>query len=220
MILSPPLTAAIRVGLFSFIIVGLVTLVFHASKDKIAENERLALLHSLQSVLSQNSYDNDLANDVIQIQEYTIYRARKTGKPVAAIIKTTTAQGYNGDIELLLAINTVQKIIGVRVLKHRETPGLGDKIELKKSAWILNFAQKSLADHDLSLWAVKRDGGIFDQFTGATITPRAIVNEVKKTALFFQDNQTAIFKIRELEINNRPILGRIFVRIQGVVTGA
>ena len=189
-----PHTAAIRVGLFSFIIVGLVTLVFHASKDKIAENERLALLHSLQEVVSQNSYDNDIANDVIQLKAHTIYRARKAGKPVTAIIKSTTSHGYNGDIQLLIAINTDGKITGVRVLSHKETPGLGDKIELKKSNWILNFEQKSLADNDLSLWAVKRDGGLFDQFTGATITPRAIVNEVKKTALFFQQNHIAIFE--------------------------
>lgn len=194
MSLSAPLTAAVRVGLFSFIIVGLVTLVYHASKDKIAENEYLALLHSLQEVLSQNSYDNDLVNDVLQLQTYTIYRARKAGKPVAAIIKTTTTHGYNGDIHLLIAITINGRITGVRALNHRETPGLGDKIELKKSDWILSFVQKSLSDNDLSLWAVKRDGGLFDQFTGATITPRAIVNEVKKTALFFQRNQQTIFE--------------------------
>ena len=192
--LSPPLTAAIRVGLFSFMIVGLITLVFHASKDKIAENEYLALLHSLQDVLSETSYDNDLVNDVIQLKAHTIYRARKAGKPVAAIIKSTSANGYNGDIDLLIAINTEGQIIGVRVLKHKETPGLGDKIELKKSAWILSFNHRSLAETALPLWAVKRDGGMFDQFTGATITPRAIVNEVKKTAVFFQQNQPAIFE--------------------------
>ena len=192
--LSPPITAAIRVGLFSFMIVALVSLVYHASKDKIAENEYLDLLHSLQAVLSPDSYDNDLVNDVILLQTQTIYRARKSGKPVAAIIKNTTPYGYNGDIQLLIALDMEGRIIGVRVLRHKETPGLGDKIELKKSDWILSFAQKSLADNDLSLWAVKRDGGLFDQFTGATITPRAIVNQVKKTALFFQHNQQVIFK--------------------------
>jgi len=192
--LSPPLTAAIRVALFSFIIVGLVSLVYHASKDKIVENEYLALLHSLQAVLSSDSYDNDLVNDVIQRQAHTIYRARKAGQPVAAIIKSTTAHGYNGDIDLLIALNIDGTIMGVRVLNHKETPGLGDKIELKKSNWILGFKQKSLTDNDLSLWAVKRDGGLFDQFTGATITPRAIVNEVKKTALFFQQNQQTLFE--------------------------
>ena len=191
--LSVPLTATIRVGLFSFIIIGLVTLVYHASKDKIAENEYLALLHSLHEVINENRYDNDLVHDVIQLQGHTIYRARKAGKPVAAVIQSTTTHGYNGDIDLLTAVNMNGSISGVRVLNHRETPGLGDKIELKKSNWILSFRQKTLAENDLSLWAVKRDGGLFDQFTGATITPRAIVNEVKKTALFFQQNQTAIF---------------------------
>jgi len=191
--LSSPITAAIRVGLFSFMIVALVSLVYHASKDKIAENEYLDLLHSLQAVLS-DSYDNDLVNDVIQLQARTIYRARQAGQPVAAIIKTNTPHGYNGDIQLLIALNMEGRIMGVRILRHKETPGLGDKIELKKSTWILNFTQESLADNDLSLWAVKRDGGLFDQFTGATITPRAIVNEVKKTALFFQQNQQSIFE--------------------------
>ncbi|MCK5666224.1 MAG: RnfABCDGE type electron transport complex subunit G, partial [Thiotrichaceae bacterium] len=86
------------------------------------------------------------------------------------------------------------KIMGVRVLSHKETPGLGDKIEIKKSNWILSFNQKSIADEPVSLCAVKRDGGLFDQFTGATITPRAIVNEVKRTGLFFQQHQQIIFQ--------------------------
>ncbi len=189
-----PLTAASRIGLFSFIIVGLVTLVYHASKDKIAANEQQALLKTLQAVLPANNYDNNLADDHIQLQGHTIYRARKSGSPVAAIITSTASQGYNGGIDLLIAIDTEGRILGVRVLSHKETPGLGDKIELKKSTWILSFAQKSLSDHDIALWAVKRDGGLFDQFTGATITPRAIVNEVKNTIFFFQQQQHTLFQ--------------------------
>jgi len=193
MTVSAPLIAALRVATFSFLIVGLVTLVFHATKDKIADNEQQALLHSLQTVLNPDSYDNNIAQDLIHKQGYSIYRARKAGQPVAAIISTTTAQGYNGDIRLLLAITTEGKITGVRVLTHKETPGLGDKIELKKSSWILNFNDKTLADINSTQWAVKRDGGSFDQFTGATITPRAIVNQVKQTGLFFQQHQTTLF---------------------------
>jgi electron transport complex protein RnfG len=192
--LTPPINVALRVGLFSFIIVGLVSLVFHATKDKIAANERVALLDSLQSVISQDSYDNDLANDVIQLDSYTIYRARKAGVPVAAILTGTTPYGYNGDIGLLMGINMAGEITGVRVLKHRETPGLGDKIEIKKSSWISSFKHKSINDMYTQQWAVKKDGGNFDQFTGATITPRAIVNQVKKTGLFFQHNQPLIFQ--------------------------
>ena len=191
---TSPASAAIRVGLFSFIIVGLVSLVFHGTKDKIAANERQDLLNSLQSVLNQDSYDNDLANDALKIQTYTIYRARKSGAPVAAILTSTTSHGYNGDIGLLIGITIEGKITGVRVLKHKETPGLGDKIEIKKSDWILDFKHKSLSEMSSVQWAVKQDGGLFDQFTGATITPRAIVNEVKKTGLFFQQNQQIIFQ--------------------------
>ena len=192
--LTPPINAALRVGLFSFIIVGLVSLVFHATKDKIAANEQQALLHSLQEVLSKDSYDNDLAEDIIQLQGYTIYRARKSGYPVAAIFTATTPHGYNGDIGLLIGISIEGYITGVRVLKHQETPGLGDKIEIRKSSWISAFKHQSINNMTTNLWAVKKDGGNFDQFTGATITPRAIVNEVKKTWLFFQQNQQLIFQ--------------------------
>lgn len=191
--LSAPVNAALRVGLFSFIIVGMVALTFHATKDKIASNERQALLLNLQAVLSQGSYDNDLAKDVIQLDAYTIYRARKASLPIAAIFKSTTPKGYNGDIKLLIAISIAGKVTGVRVLYHKETPGLGDKIDMTKSDWILGFNDKTLNEMSSIYWAVKRDGGNFDQFTGATITPRAIVNEVKKVGLFFQQNQKLIF---------------------------
>ena len=193
---SPAVIAALRIGLFSFIIVGLVSVVYHGTKDKIADNERRALLQSLQSVIDKRRYDNDLVHDKIQLQSngknHTIYRARQAGKPIAAIITSTTTQGYNGAIDLLIAINVSGTINAVRILNHRETPGLGDAIELKKSNWILSFNQ--LAIEDLEQWAVKRDGGNFDQFTGATITPRAIVNEVKNTTLFFQQHQHEIFQ--------------------------
>jgi len=196
MTITPPTLAALRIGLFSFIIVGLVSLVYHGTKDKIADNERRALLQSLQSVIDKRLYGNDLANDKIQLQSngqiHTIYRARQAGQPIAAIITSTTTQGYNGDIDLLIAINVNGTISAVLVLNHRETPGLGDAIELKKSNWILSFNQ--LALQNLDQWAVKRDGGNFDQFTGATITPRAIVNETKNTALFFQQHQQEIFQ--------------------------
>ncbi|MDT8424511.1 MAG: electron transport complex subunit RsxG [Methyloprofundus sp.] len=194
--IAQPTLAALRIGLFSFIIVGLVSVVYHGTKEKIADNERRALLQSLQSVIDKRLYDNDLANDKIRLnaneKNHTIYRARKAGQPIAAIITSTTTQGYNGTIDLLIALNVSGTINGVRVLNHRETPGLGDAIELKKSAWILSFNQLPL--QTLDQWAVKRDGGSFDQFTGATITPRAIVNEVKNTAVFFQQHQHEIFQ--------------------------
>lgn len=186
---TSPISAALRVGLLALIVVSLLALIFHATKEKITINQRHALLASLQTVLPHDRYDNDLANDGIQLQGYTIYRARKSAMPVAAIFISTTPHGYNGNIHLLIGIDTMGKITGVRVLKHQETPGLGDKIEIKKSTWIMRFKHQSIKK-----WAIKQDEGNFDQFTGATITSRAIVNEVKKTGLFFQQNQKIIFQ--------------------------
>lgn len=112
-----------------------------------------------------------------------IYIAQKHGKTTAYAIKVTTNKGYSGRIDMLIGITIHGKILGVRVLQHNETPGLGDKIETSKSDWIYHFDQLLFDPAMQNQWAVKKDGGQFDQFTGATITPRAIVNSVKQTAL-------------------------------------
>jgi len=190
---STPLSAAFRLACFSFIIIGLVSFVFHQTKDRILKNEHEALLQSLQSVLEQTLYDNQPDKDKIMLQNNIIYPVYKAGIPVAVAIKSSTPHGYSGDIQILTALDIAGNIIAVRILNHKETAGLGDKIELKKSDWLHNFKQKSLADMQSSHWAVKRDQGSFDQFTGATITPRAIVNEVKTIGLFFQQYKTQIF---------------------------
>ncbi len=190
---STPLSAAFRLACFSFIVIGLVSFVFHQTKDKIIQNEHDALLQSLQSVLAQTLYDNKPNEDSITLENVIIYRAYRANTPVAAIIKSTTPRGYSGDIQLLTALDITGSILAVRILDHKETAGLGDKIELKKSSWILSFNHKTFADMQRSQWAVKRDQGNFDQFTGATITPRAVVNEVKKIGLFFQQHKTQIF---------------------------
>ncbi|MDC9729386.1 MAG: electron transport complex subunit RsxG [Methyloprofundus sp.] len=190
---STPLSAAVRLACFSFIIIGLVSFVFHQTKNKIIDNEREALLQSLQSVLPKTLYDNIPSEDLITLKNHTIYRAYQKDTPVAAIIKSTTTQGYSGNIQLLTALDITGTILDVRILDHKETPGLGDKIELKKSNWILGFQHKTLAEMQQAQWAVKRDQGSFDQFTGATITPRAVVNEVKKIGLFFQQYKLQIF---------------------------
>jgi len=188
-----PFSTALRLALFSIIIIGLVSLVFIQTEHKIQENEHQALLQSLQSVLTPELYDNKLSENSIQLGDITLYRAYKASRPTAVIIKSTTHQGYSGDIQLLTALDINGSIIAVRILNHQETPGLGDKIELKKSNWLLNFSHKTKDDMQSSTWAVKRDQGQFDQFTGATITPRAVVNEIKKVGLFFQNNKTQIF---------------------------
>lgn len=109
----------------------------------------------------------------------------------------TAPDGYNGDIRLLIGINAAGSILGVRVISHRETPGLGDPIEAEKSDWIHGFKQKSLKTPQSSGWAVKKDGGEFDQFTGATISPRAVVRAVHTTLLYFKANKQALFVPKE-----------------------
>jgi electron transport complex protein RnfG len=123
-----------------------------------------------------------------------VYRARKYGWPVAVVLAPVAPDGYNGTIRLLVAIKMDGTLAGVRVIQHRETPGLGDAIEAERSDWILGFDGKSLNDPVQEKWKVKRDGGDFDQFTGATITPRAVVKAVNKALLYFRLHGHSLFE--------------------------
>jgi electron transport complex protein RnfG len=139
------------------------------------------LKQSLAQVLP-GQYDNDLLQDTVVLAapdgEVTVYRARRAGQ-VEAVVFQTVARGYAGSIVCIMGVARDGTLLGVRVLKHTETPGLGDKIEPAKDHWIYEFEGKSLGDPTADKWAVKKDGGVFDQFAGATITPRAVVRAVK-----------------------------------------
>ena len=182
--------------LAAFGVVGASLLVVtqYQTRDKIAANYRMALMHQLMEVLGDNQHDNDFLEDKVTLagegfhssQAVRVYRVRSQGKPVAAIFVTTTPKGYAGSIQVIVALRMDRSISGVRVVRHHETPGLGDKMELAKSDWILGFTGTSLQQPKQSKWAVKKDGGDFDQFTGATITPRAIVNAVRDVLLWAQ----------------------------------
>lgn len=115
-----------------------------------------------------------------------MYIARQDDRPVAAILEATAPDGYSGAIQLLVGVDFSGTVLGTRVTEHHETPGLGDKIELRLSDWITHFSGKTIAAGNDAHWAVKKDGGDFDQFTGATITPRAVVNAVKRAGLYAQ----------------------------------
>lgn len=179
------------------IVVGLVN---ELTKNKISQQAEKQLLTTLHSLIEPNRLNNDLYNDCLFVNdpllgndiEQTIYIARLNGTPVAAAVTATAPDGYNGNIELLVAINIDGSISGVRTLAHNETPGLGDKIELRKHTWITSFKDKLFTGEDDTRWAVKKDGGMFDQFTGATITPRAVVNAVKNAALYFETNKAEL----------------------------
>jgi electron transport complex protein RnfG len=193
---------ALILGLFSVIGTGLVALTYEGTAARIAENERQELLRSLHQLIAPSEHDNDLYSDTISVtdkallgskDEVRVYRARMKDQPVAAVIAATAPNGYSGNIRLLVAARYDGTLAGVRVLSHKETPGLGDAIEAERSDWILGFAGKSLQSPDDRGWKVKKDGGQFDQFTGATITPRAVVTAVYNTLRYYQLHREALF---------------------------
>ncbi len=181
---------------------GLVAFTHQMTDDKIAANERNALLASLSEMVPASSIDNDIVTDTVAVSdeerlgtaETLVYLGRKQGEPVAAVFTSVVPDGYSGPIKLLVAVKADGALGGVRVVSHKETPGLGDKIEVEKSDWVHGFDGLSLGSPPEERWKVKRDGGIFDQFTGATITPRSIVKAVKKTLLFYQDRGESLFQ--------------------------
>ena len=188
--------------LFAVAGTSFVALTEYGTRDAIQENERRVLLRNLNALLPQHQLDNDISNDTLELPADTllgtekrslVYRARKQGKPVAAIFNSVAPNGYSGKIYLLVGIYVDCQVAGVRVIKHSETPGLGDAVEIKKSPWITGFDGKSLSNPDHKGWQVKRDGGDFDQFTGATITPRAVVGAVRNTLLYYRQNADMIF---------------------------
>jgi electron transport complex protein RnfG len=194
----------VMLAVFAIVATTLVTFTEQNTRDKIAENERQTLLAAINAVVDSHTYNNDILTDTLMIDENpelntqqptVVYRARMDDQPVAAVFTSIAPNGYNGKIQLLVGVNYDGSISGVRVISHKETPGLGDKIELTKSNWILSFNDRSLNDPAKSQWKVKKDGGIFDQFTGATITPRAIVAAVKRALTYFDSNREQLFEV-------------------------
>ncbi len=211
------LTASIILGAFAMIGTGLVGITFESTKERIADNEREFLLRTLNEMVPAKAYDNEIYTDTLNVRSkellgsdtpLTIYRARNQGRPVAAILTVHAPDGYNGTIKLLVAVDLAGQIGGVRVLSHKETPGLGDGIETERSPWINQFYGHSLNAPDRQGWRVKKDGGMFDQFTGATITPRAVVNAVYKALIFYYLNREALFapaeSVIEIPIPTNP----------------
>ncbi|MEI6335350.1 MAG: electron transport complex subunit RsxG [Methylococcaceae bacterium] len=159
------------------------------------------LKKSLQEVVPVTLYDNDLLQDTLTIpsadynigaNETTVYLAKKSGKVTAVCFKFIAPDGYSGAINMIIGIDRDGNILGVRVLSHKETPGLGDKIEVAKSTWILNFVGRSLDNLTPAQWAVKKDGGVFDQFAGATITPRKSVQATYRSLQLFKAHQAQL----------------------------
>ncbi|MDP2562901.1 electron transport complex subunit RsxG [Psychrobium sp. 1_MG-2023] len=187
---------------FALCVTMIVAITHQGTKEKIAEQEQKQLLKILDQVIDSTSYNNALYKHCVPVlseqflgskEEQRAFVALHNEQPVAIAIETIAPNGYNGNIDLVVGINYQGVVTGVRTLSHQETPGLGDKIEIKKAPWITTFNSKFITKHDDEQWQVKKDGGQFDQFTGATITPRAVVQAVKNTLVYFKRNKETLF---------------------------
>jgi len=198
--------AAAFLGLFAVVCTAVVVMTFENTHEKIKQSEKQFILKKLHTLIKPQEHDNDLFADTIKINDTqflhstdmtTVYRARYQGQPIAVLFTTNAPDGYSGTIKILVGIYHNGTLAGIRIISHKETPGLGDAIDEKKSPWVYSFNQKSLANTPQKNWQVKKDGGQFDQFTGATITPRAIINAVHNALRYFNANKNLLFSIEK-----------------------
>ena len=188
----------VSLGIVALLSSAALALANHATHDDIVKAQENDLQASLAQVIPKGFADNDLLKDTVQIvgtdgTPITIYRTRKSGTVNGAVFQVSS-RGYAGEIALLIGLDAKGSLLGVRVIKHRETPGLGDKIEAAKSDWINYFEGKSLQSPAPDKWAVKKDGGVIDQLAGATITPRAVVKAVKGGLEFYDAHRREILE--------------------------
>lgn len=187
-------------GAFAAATAALIALTYERTEARISEAEKRAAQRALFEIVPPARHDNDMLADTVTIPAEQaaalglktatdIHVARKNHQLVAFIVPATAPDGYSGAINMIVGVNTDGSISGVRILSHKETPGLGDKVDLSRSNWVLSFDGKSLQNPEPENWRVKKDGGEFDQFTGATITPRAVVKQVQAVLAFVEQNR-------------------------------
>ena len=196
-------------GVFATVTGVLIAATWTQTRDDIARSIRAAEARQLLEIFPKDTHDNDMVEDFFTVpstaallglrEDRRGFVARRGDTTVGVILPATARDGYSGDIDMLVGISASGQIAGVRVVSHRETPGLGDAIDLKKSDWILSFDDTSLLAPSTNRWLVKKDGGDFDQFTGATVTPRAVVVAVRKALEYTGINRNALFGLEEEE---------------------
>lgn len=186
---------ALTLAIFALVCTALVALTHRLTQGTIIEQEQAQLLRVLDELLPESNHDEPLFDHCVMLTSpqflgstdaLPVFTAVKNGQAQGYAIEAIAPDGYSGDIKLIVGVKIDGTLNGVRVLTHNETPGLGDKIEIKRSPWILSFNGKSMSDEKDARWAVRNDGGQFDAFTGATITPRAVVKAVRKVLLLVQ----------------------------------
>ncbi|PCJ19669.1 MAG: electron transport complex subunit RsxG [Gammaproteobacteria bacterium] len=193
---------SVILAIFAIVTSGLVAFTSSSTETLRAEAKQRALEKALSQIISADQYSNDLLANRISISDPLLgltrskdaYLAWKDGQPYAAILPAIAPEGYGGALEMIIGIHYDGTLAGVRIVPpHNETPGLGDKVDIKKSPWVLGFNGHSLQNPHAKGWKVKKDGGQFDQFTGATITPRAVVKGVHRALQYFKVNKDALF---------------------------
>ncbi len=218
--LKASLRHGIGLALFAAFTAGIIAATERSTGERIRENQEAARLKALYQLAPKESFDNDVLADVIPLMseehkprfkvsqlgpldtKAAIHVVRKAGEITQFIFPCVAPDGYTTRIQLWVGVKVDGALTGVRVVQHQETPGLGDKIEIKKSDWILQFNGKSLELPVLERWEVKKDGGDFDQLTGATITPRAIVHAVRRTLAFYKRHQTDLLSLAKKKFDN------------------
>jgi electron transport complex protein RnfG len=200
-LLHSMLRSAWGLSLFAIITAGLIALTQVITKDKILEQIAQARTKALLEIVPAGEFDNNLLDNVFWIDAEAelglkeageVFVALQQGQPKYFILPLIAPDGYTAPIRLIMSVDLAGTVIGLRVIEHKETPGLGDKIDIKKSDWVRLFEGRSLENTAESGWAVKKDGGEFDQLTGATITPRAIVRAIYKGLQYFKTHQTEL----------------------------
>ncbi|MEP6391844.1 MAG: electron transport complex subunit RsxG [Halioglobus sp.] len=192
---------SLLLALFAVVTTLLIAGTYLQTRDRIALSQRQAEERALLEIIPASRHNNSMLDDTLPIgagtlglrEDKQIYLARQSGETIAVIIPATASDGYSGDIDMIIGVNRDGSVAGVRVLSHKETPGLGDKVDLKKSDWILDFNGRSLTNPGQAEWAVKKDKGVFDQFTGATITPRAVVGTTLNVLQYAKAQHETLF---------------------------
>ena len=199
---KPVLKGGITLAAIAAICTALVAATYELTDDRIAANAQAWVEQSLQPVLADLAYDGGISESMLVIpvphdlpgnDDAVIYRVYSGDSPVAALFVVTARDGYSGPIRLLVGVDFNGTVTGIHVLEHRETPGLGDGIESAKSNWARQFKGRSLGDPISDGWKIKGDGGEFDQLTGASVTPRAIVKAVRETLEYFATGRATVF---------------------------
>lgn len=196
------LRTALNLLFFTVIGTAILAFTFNLTYERIAQSEVTAKLKLINQVAPQSLYDNDLVKDTITLpasvqlgteQDTLAYRGRLKGQPSILVLEAIAPDGYSGKIGMIVAISYDGSVSGVRVVTHKETPGLGDYIDYVKNSWISLFSGASHQRYQEADWKVKKDGGQIDYMAGATITPRAVTKAVHKALHYFEDNRATLF---------------------------